>query len=43
MALVGRDAHGAFERDREAFGGATGVRAAIADAKDAARRLLHDR
>ncbi len=42
-AVKARMRHGAFERDREAFGGATSVRAATAEAKDAARRLLDER
>lgn len=42
-AVKMRFRHGAFDRDRDAFGGATSARAAISEAKDAARRLLHDR
>jgi enoyl-CoA hydratase len=35
--------HGALERERGAFGGATSARAATAEALDAARRLLDER
>ena len=42
-AVKARLRHGAFERDRDAFGGATTVREATAEAKDAARRILDER